>query len=145
MTIQCEVCKVNISTGLPKQRLYHVRRHFSESSSHQAKVIALAGREKALSESVAHIDQREAGQIEFLRRVAPGTFKVEEVTVYAICNYYAGNGRRINLHPEHGSFENNVLSHLRSKQHTVSAKGKKQSTLDHMYGRAKPNPEPVNE
>lgn len=99
-----------------------------ECLQHKEKVVALAGRDNVPSESVANMEIVEARKVEFVRNTAPGTFEI--VDGYISCRYCVGNSRNIALNPQHGSFENNVKQHLKSKEHTVAAKGKKQGTLD---------------
>ena len=71
-------------------------------------------------------------KIAFLKKISPGTFEVKGG--YLVCSFCIGSNRTINLNPNHGSFENNVCSHLQSKQHSAAAKlGKKQGTLDAMF------------
>lgn len=74
----------------------------------------------------------EGKKIAFLKKISPGTFELKGSHV--LCSYCVGNSRTINLNPNHGSFENNVRSHLQAKQHTAAAKGKKQRTLDSLFG-----------
>lgn len=102
-----------------------------ESSSHKSKVVSLAGRENVPSESVVNLDMDEGKKIAFLKKISPGTFEVKGG--YVVCSFCVGSNRTINLNPNHGSFENNVRSHLQSKQHSAAAKGKKQCTLDAMF------------
>lgn len=129
--IICQICDVEITPGQKKQRLFNVRRHFMESSSHKSKVVSLAGRENVPSESVVNLDMDEGKKIAFLKKISPGTFEVKGG--YIVCSFCVGSNRTINLNPNHGSFENNVRSHLQSKQHSAAAKGKKQGTLDAMF------------
>lgn len=102
------------------------------SSCHKAKVISLANRDNVSSESVVNLDMDEGKKIAFLKKISPGTFELKGSHV--LCSYCVGNSRTINLNPNRGSFENNVRSHLQSKQHTAAAKGKKQRTLDSLFG-----------
>ena len=57
--IICQICDVQITPGQKKQRLFNVRRHFMESSSHKSKVVSLAGRENVPSESIVNLDMDE--------------------------------------------------------------------------------------
>ena len=114
---------VEITPGQKKQRLFNVRRHFMESSS--------AGRENVPSESVVNLDMDEGKKISFLKKISPGTFEVKGG--YVVCSFCVGSNRTINLNPNHGSFKNNVHSHLQSKQHSAASKGKRQGTPDAMF------------
>ena len=70
----------------------------------------------------------EARKVEFVKNLAPGTLKIIDGDIS--CCYCVGNNRNIAFNPEHGSFENNVKQHLKSKEHNVAAKGKKLGTLN---------------
>lgn len=91
-----------------------------DSSCHKAEVISLAGRDNISSESVVSLDMDEG------KKISPSTFELKGSHVVCSCC--------VNLNPNRGSFENNVRSHLQSKQHTAAAKGKKQGTLDSLFG-----------
>ncbi|CAH3193254.1 unnamed protein product [Porites evermanni] len=118
----CQICDVQITPGLTKQRLFNVRRNFMNSSCHKAKVISLADRDNVSSESVVNLDMDEGKKIAFLKKISPGTFELKGSHV--LCSYCVGNSRTIYLNPNHGSFENNVRSHLQSKQPTAQQKVK---------------------
>lgn len=92
------------------------------SSCHKAKVISLADRDNVSSESVVNLDMDEGKKIAFLKKISPGTFELKGSHV--LCSYCVGNSRTIYLNPNHGSFENNVRSHLQSKQPTAQQKVK---------------------
>lgn len=124
--IICQTCDVQITPGLTKRRLFNVRQHFMDSSCHKAEVISLAGRDNISSESVVSLDMDEGKKIAFLKKISPSTFELKGSHVVCSCC--------VNLNPNRGSFENNVRSHLQSKQHTAAAKGKKQGTLDSLFG-----------
>ena len=130
--INCQICDVQITPGLQKQRLFNIRRHFTESSGHKSKVVSLAGRNNVFSESVVNFDIEEGKKIAFLKKISPGTFEVKGTQV--TCSFCVGSKHTISLNPSHGSFENNVRSHLQSKQHIAASKGKKQSALDSLFG-----------
>ena len=57
--IICQICDVAITPGQKKQRLFNVKQHFMESSSHKSKVVSLAGRENVPSESIVILDMDE--------------------------------------------------------------------------------------
>lgn len=131
--IHCPICDVMIAAGPKKQRLSNIRRHLTNSSSHQSKVISSKGRDNISSESVANLEIEEACKLKFIAEAAPGVFK-RRGDVF-ICDYCVGPNKTLFVQPEHGSLENNVKSHLNSKQHIAAVKGgKKQGTLDAMFG-----------
>lgn len=135
MAVQCEICDVRISAGPLKQRLSNLRRHFTESSSHKSKVILAGGRENVSSESVAEMEVEDSQKLAFLASFAPGVFRRNDSVI--TCLYCPGPGNTILLHPTHGSFQNNIRSHVQSKQHERAARdGKKQGTLDSLFGKA---------
>jgi len=125
--IHCPICDVMIAAGPKKQRLSNIRRHLTNSSSHQSKVISSKGRDNISSESVANLEIEEACKLKFIAEAAPGVFK-RRGDVF-ICNYCVGPNKTLFVQPEHGSMENNVKSHLNSKQHIAAVKGGKNKAL----------------
>lgn len=130
--ILCQICDVQITPGLQKQRLFNVRRHFIDSTCHKSKVVSLAGRDNVLSESVVNLDMDEGKKMALLNKISPRTFELKGS--YVTCSFCVGKNRTITLNPNHGSFEDNVRNHLQSKQHIAAANGKKQGTLDSFFG-----------
>lgn len=108
-----------------------------DSSCHKAEVISLAGRDNVSSESMVSLDMDEGKKRAFLKKISPSTFELKGSHVVCSCC--------VNLNPNRGSFENNVRSHLQSKQHTAAAKGKKQGTLDSLFGTKEVCPVPKHQ
>lgn len=91
--IKCNLCCVMITSGLVKQRLQNVQKHFIKSAAHKSNVVQVAGRRNVSSESIAHMEINDAKKIEYANNLAPGSFSVNEVEGHVAC-YYCTEDKR---------------------------------------------------
>ena len=139
--ILCQICDVQITPGLQKERLFNVRRHFIDSTCHKSKVVSLAGRDNVLSEGVVNLDMDEGKKMALLNKISPGTFELKGN--YVTCSFCVGNNRTINLNPNHGSFETTcaVIFNRSSILPQLMVKNKARSIFSLAQGQVRPLPQ----